>query len=219
MKRGKIKIIYKAKNKLTGEVYIGATTQSIKKRKKDHIERANRGENGGLKEAICSYGIEAFEWTQIDTANSIDELARMEKEYIIKYKSKGDILNEDCGGGFKKTVYQYSIEGGSLINTFECLLSAANAVGANKRSISKACLGIIKTCKGYYWSYSSTFPINFKDKRKKKVIQLDLDDCFICEFKSVVEASEFTGINKSSIAKVCRGERNHAGGYRWIYNH
>ena len=217
MKNNKFNIIYKAQNKLTGEVYIGATTQSIKKRKIDHIERSNRGVNGKLQEAIGTYGPEAFTWTQIDTASTINELAQKEKEYIVKYKSKGEILNNDCGGGFKKTVYQYSLDDGSLINTFDCLTSAANVVNATKQNISSACLGINKTCKGYIWSYSSTFPINFKDNRKKKVAQLDLEDNFIAEYASIAEASNATGINKSSIAKVCRQERKQAGCYKWKY--
>jgi len=213
----KINIVYKALNNVTGEVYIGATTQSIKKRKIDHIERANRGVNGRLQEAIGTYGPEAFTWTQIDTASTINELAQKEKEYIVKYKSKGEILNNDCGGGFKKTVYQYSLDDGSLINTYDCLTSAANAVNAAKQNISSACLGINKTCKGYIWSYTSTFPINFKDNRKKKVSQLDLDDNFIAEYASIAEASKATEINKSSIAKVCRQERKQAGSYKWKY--
>lgn len=217
MKNNKFNIIYKAENKLTGEVYIGATTKSINKRKSDHIERANRGENGKLQEAIGTYGPEAFSWTQIDTANTLNELAQKEKEYVIKYNSKENGYNSDTGGGIKKTVYQYSIDDGSLVNTFDCLTSAANYVGVNKRSISRACLGVNKTCKGYYWSYCYTVPIGLKDIRKKRVIQFSLEGKLITEYNSVAEASRFTGINKFSIAKVCRLERKQAGGFKWKY--
>ena len=56
-----------------------------------------------------------------------------------------------------------------------------------------------------------------KDKRKKKVLQYTLEGEFVNEFKSVAEASKLTGCNKSSIAKVCRGERKRCGGFIWKY--
>lgn len=209
--------IYKAQNNATREVYIGATTQSIKKRKIDHIERSNRGVNGKLQEAIVTYGPEAFTWTQIDTASTINELAQKEKEYIIKFNSKKKGYNSDCGGGIQKTVYQYSTEDGSLIAKYDSLQSAANAVSAARTSISNACLGQNKTCKGYYWSYFSSIPIGLKDIRMKPVIQLDLEAHFIAEFKSVSEASRITGLSKTCISRVCRGERQQSGGFLWKY--
>lgn len=209
--------IYKAQNKHTGEVYIGATTHSIHQRKLDHVERANRGEKGQFQEAIGTYGPEAFAWEQIDTANSSDELAQKEKEYIIKYDSKVNGYNSDAGGGFRKTIHQYSIEDGTLVNTFDSLQSAANAINVTKKAIGNACLGQNKTCNGYVWSYSSTFPISLKDERKKKVIQLDLQDNFITKYNSVAEASRQSGISKTCISRVCRGERKDSGGFKWKY--
>ena len=188
-------------------------------RKLDHTERAKRGEQGQFQEAIGTYGPEAFSWTQLDTANSSDELAKKEKEYVIQYDSKENGYNSDSGGGFKKKVYQYSIEGGSLVNQYGCLSSAASEVSANKKSISAACLGKSRSCKGFYWSYSFSDPYIWQDdKRSKKVIQLDFNGVVIGEFQSVMVASEDTGFNRSSIAKVCRGERRHAGGYKWSYS-
>lgn len=39
----------------------------------------------------------------------------------------------------------------------------------------------------------------------------------IVEFRSVTEACEATGANRSDIARVVRGERKHAGGLMWRY--
>ncbi|WP_394345717.1 hypothetical protein [Gelidibacter gilvus] len=39
----------------------------------------------------------------------------------------------------------------------------------------------------------------------------------IAEYESVAEASRQTGISKSCISKVCRGERKQSGGYIWKY--
>ena len=218
MKMKNKRIIYKAQNKQTGEVYIGATTNSIHQRKLDHTERSNRGEQGYFHEAIATHGSEAFNWEQIDTANSTDEMARKEKEHIIKYDCKENGYNSDSGGGIKKTVYQYSIEDGNLVNTYDSLESAANAVSAYKTCVGNACTGQNKTCKGYYWSYSShTSPIKLKDERRKTVVQMDLDGRILYEYKSVAEASRKTGISKTCISRVCRGERKSSGGFLWKY--
>jgi group I intron endonuclease len=212
-------IIYTAKCEITGEFYVGATTDSLHQRKLDHQERASRGEKGQFQEAIGTYGPEAFTWTQIDTANSSDELAQKEKAYVIQYDSKSNGYNSDAGGGIQKTVYQYSLEDGSLVNSYDSLQSAANAVNAAKTSISNVCLGQNKTCKGYYWSYSShTSPVNLADERRKTVIQMDLDGRILSEYKSVAEAARKTGISKTCIARCCRGERENSGGYIWKYN-
>lgn len=209
-------IIYKVTHKESGLSYVGATTNGIERRKRDHLELAKRGVSSSFQNAIATYGSDAFKWEQIDTAASIDELARKEKEYILKYNSKECGYNSDVGGGIRKSVYQYNIDGG-LVNKFKSLESAGNAVSADKRNISKAALGRMVLVGGYVWSYSSTFPRKLKDKRKKTVIQIGKDGSILAEYKSVVEASKITGVNKTSIAKVCRGERKRSGGFYWVY--
>ncbi|MCR8667081.1 NUMOD1 domain-containing DNA-binding protein [Aestuariibaculum sp. M13] len=143
-------IIYIAKCKVTGEHYIGATTNSLKQRRLDHEERAIRGESNRFHEAIATYGPSAFTWEQVDTASTTDELAQKEKQYVLKFNAKDEGYNADAGGGFKKTVYQYDAKDGSLINTYDCLENAANAINVSKTSIGNACTGQNKTCKGYY---------------------------------------------------------------------
>lgn len=221
MKKNKLKsagIIYTVKCEITGEFYVGATTDSIRQRKIDHQERAKRGDKHPFALAIATYGADAFTWKQTDTASTIDELARKEKEYIKKLDSKNSGLNADSGGGIKKTVYQYSIKDGSLVNTYDCLESAANAVSAYKNSIGNACIGQNKTCKGYFWSYNFSVPFNpEKDLRKKQVIQNALSGKQIAVYESVADASKKTGISKTCIARCCRGERQQSGGFLWNY--
>lgn len=212
-------IIYKVENKENGQVYIGATTNSLTQRKLDHVERANRSENGKFQEAISTYGTEAFTWEQIDTVSSTDELAKREKEFIYKYNSKNEGYNSDEGGGFKKTVYQYNLIDGSLFKTYDCLTDAGNAINATKQDISRACLSVNKICGDFYWSYEFKEPFTSNlDSRKKIVLQFTKDEELIAEYNSVAEASRKTNINKSCIAKVCRQEREYSGGYKWKYN-
>lgn len=57
--------------------------------------------------------------------------------------------NSDRGGGFKKTVYQYSVTTRELLEEFEDLNSAASACNASKQDISRAALGINNLYNGY----------------------------------------------------------------------
>ena len=212
-------IIYKAQNLKNGLVYIGATSRCLEERKKDHFQKANKEIGHQFQEAIVTFGEEAFIWDQIDTAESINELATKEKEYILKYNSKEKGYNSDLGGGFKKDVYQYRIDDFTLVGTHDCLDSAANVVNADKKAISKACLNVNNLYNGFYWSYELREPfVPNSDARKKGVIQMDMEGNVIAEFKSVAEASRSTGANKSSIAKCCRKVNKSASGFSWKYN-
>ena len=210
--------IYKVFNEKTGKIYIGATTYSLHQRKLDHMERANRGEPNKFHHAISTYGADAFIWEQVDTASSVDELAIKEQVYIAKYKAKEKGYNSSIGGEFKKTVYQYHLNDGCLVNKFDCLENAANIIGATKKAISKACLSVNKTYGGYFWSYEYKEPFKpNKDIRKKKVLYYNLEEDRVNEFYSVADASRKTGISKSCIARFCRGERKPPAGFIWKY--
>lgn len=212
-----IGIIYKVENSITHEIYIGATTKSIEIRIKDHFDKAKRGDGHYFQEAIATYGPDAFKWEQVDTANSINELAEKEKQYVNKFKSKEKGYNIDGGGGFKKKIFKYA-KSGKLVEQFECLEDAAKTVGATKQSISSACLSVNKIYKGFYWSYKLQEPfIPGTDNRLKKVFQFTLEGRLVAEFKSVAEASRKTGLSKTCIARVCRREREKSGGFIWRY--
>lgn len=212
-------IIYQAKNVFTGDVYVGATTKSLDERKNDHLQKSSKGSDIFFHQAIQTYGSDSFLWTELDSTNSINELAEKETEYIYLYDSFKNGYNSDKGGGLRKTVYQYNVDTGELLHSFNDLASAANAVNANKRSISNVCLQYNKTCKGYHWSYSSTVEFNsISDFRKKTVNQTSLDGDVIACYESASEASRKTGVSKTCITRCCREEREHSGGFRWKYS-
>lgn len=56
------------------------------------------------------------------------------------------------------------------------------------------------------------------DNRRKCIIQLNLDGVKINEWNSIQDAVNVTKINRTSINSVLKNKRNHAGGYKWIYN-
>jgi len=213
----KYSIIYKAENTLTGEIYIGATTKSLEERKQDHIQKANKKVGGYFQEAIGTYGPEAFTWEQIDTASTNNELAAKEIKYILENNAVEKGYNSDHGGGIKKSVYQYNLDG-SLNTTFDNLTTAADSVNVRKQDISRACWSVNHTLGGYLWSYDYKEPFVVEaDNRKKQVIQYNLKGEELASYISASEASRKTGVSKTCITRCCRRERENSGGYIWKY--
>ncbi|MCW5518493.1 GIY-YIG nuclease family protein [Aureitalea sp. L0-47] len=212
------RIIYRVTHKESGKMYFGATGSALETRKRDHIQKGAKSTGHQFQDAIGTYGPEAFLWEQIDTANSIGELAAKEKHYIVKYNTKENGYNSDIGGGFKKPIYQYSADNCSFTGQYDCLEAAAVSVDGTRKGISAACLGKTKIYKGYRWSYSLSNPlVSGYDIRKKSIIQYDERRCFISSFSSISEAASQTGIGKSCIAKCCRRVRKTAGGFIWEF--
>ena len=212
------KIIYKVVNIQTNEVYIGATARSLEERKADHLQKADKKVGSYFQEAIGTYGPDAFIWEQIDIASSNDELASKEIKYISEYDALENGFNSDKGGGIKKTVYKYSLDG-SLNATFEDLTTASKTIGVRKQDISRACWNVNHTLGGYLWSYDKieTF-VAENDSRKKEVVQSFLDGNLVAKYISVAEASGKTGVSKTCISRCCRGERENSGGFLWKYS-
>lgn len=217
MMQEKKHLVYKVTNQETGKAYIGVTTRSMEERKADHIQKANKGMGGYFQEGIATYGADAFRWEQIDTATSSNELAEKEKKYILQYDSKENGYNSDSGGGFKKTVYQFDLDG-NLVASFDGLKEIESTLGHDKRRISNASI-TATVWKGSYWSYSlNNAFIPAIDSRKKKVFQYSLNGEILAQYNSVAEASRETGISKTCISRCCRNEREQSGGFIWNYS-
>lgn len=211
-------IIYKVTNNETNEVYIGATTKTIQDRKEDHLQKSVSGSEVKFHDAIATYGFESFTWEQIDIANTTDELAQKEIKYILVHNSFEDGYNSDKGGGFKKTIYKYNLDG-SLNSTYENLSMAGDSIGVRKQDISRACWSINHTLGGYLWSYHYVEPfLTEVDNRKKEVLQYSLNGNLLARYVSASEASRKTGLSKTCITRCCRGERKKSGGFVWKYS-
>ena len=55
------------------------------------------------------------------------------------------------------------------------------------------------------------------EQRRRDVVMMSDDGTIIREFPSIQEAARAVGISAGHICRVCKGERNKAGGYRWKY--
>jgi group I intron endonuclease len=80
-------IIYRAKNKINGKVYVGQTIENLTRRKSDHENSKN---DYYFIRAIKKYGKENFEWKVLEHCDSKGEMNEMEFHYIKQYNSFGD---------------------------------------------------------------------------------------------------------------------------------
>lgn len=208
--------IYRIVNTINGDSYIGATTKDIQLRWNDHVQKSEKKIDTKFYKAIEDFGPQAFQIELIDEVESADELARKEVSYIEAFHTLTNGYNSNRGGGFKKSVYQFEYGNPDPIAVYESLQSAGEAVGASKKTISNACLGSLKSARGYLWSYNSECPV-IEDYRRKPVYQYSLEGFLINRFASAHEASRILGIGLSSITRCCRGERKQTHGYRFSY--
>lgn len=68
--------------------------------------------------------------------------------------------------------------------------------------------------KGYKMSYNTLKKRS--EKQSIKIIQLDLNNNFIKEWKSAKQAGEILKINNCHIRECCRKLRKSAGGFKWV---
>lgn len=87
-------IIYKAVNKKNKLTYIGQTNRPLKVRMREHKTSGRTR----FSRAVQSHGLEAFEWSILETCSSRDEANKREVELIAEYGSYSKGYNGHLGG-------------------------------------------------------------------------------------------------------------------------
>lgn len=105
-------VIYLGTSKTEGKSYIGLTRRPFKTRVSGHEKdaTAGKGKDGSLQEAIRKYGFDDIEFSILDHAENLGELADKECSYIEKYKTlKPDGYNHNRGGSVATggTVFEF----------------------------------------------------------------------------------------------------------------
>lgn len=81
-------LIYLAKNKTNGHMYIGKTTYSLETRKRGHLyDATTRLRNTAFCNAIRVYGIDGFDWIVLEDNIADKDLNRKEQQYIAQYNT------------------------------------------------------------------------------------------------------------------------------------
>lgn len=142
------------------------------------------------------------------------------KEYenysLEENKNRHNNLNSKL---HKKAICQYSLSG-ELIKEYESILDAAERTGINYRTICSNLQGKSKSAGGFQWAYKNDQPpTEYAAKRsgdKKPVLQFNLQNEFIAEYKSVTAAIKAVGLlDISSITVCCNNPNRTAAGYYW----
>lgn len=152
------------------------------------------------------YTTGGFMWSNLELTN--DEILEKNRNRKTINQSK------------RVEVYQYGLTG-NLIHIYESLTLAKNETGIK----NVHCYDNINlTSGGFIWSYKELtvkelndiiFKVNNKNSGQKCILQFDLNDNFIREFKSLKEASTISGC--TNIWDCCNGRAKKSCGYKWKY--
>jgi group I intron endonuclease len=232
-------IIYKITNKINGAVYVGQTTQILKKRWNDHKKPSNKN-CPILSKAIAKYGAENFTIEEIDRADEQADLDKKEIYWISFYRADKDRnYNYNAGGRGNRSKHTEETK-----NKLSQKLKGKNNPnwGIPKSERWKKHMSSImkgrpvseetKTKIANTLRNRKNGPRSEETKRKiseaqkgKPRNQKNFTKSVICldtgiEYKSIVEAAKqlgFTNSQRCKISAVCLGKRKMVGGKRFAH--
>ena len=215
--------IYKIVNNINGHLYIGQSID-IHNRWMRHKWSAFHEEackDYPLYRAFRKYGIENFTFEVIELCDKT-ELQEKEKYYINMYQSFIEGYNQTSGGegcyGQEKPVYQYDLDG-NFVAIYSSAAEAARQMNTQVQNIYKACWKENKTAAGFQWRNDPTdIPQPTTFGQGKRVYQYDLNGNYIQSYASLMEASQQTGIDYSTLKNAVKGARKTAGHYQWCWD-
>lgn len=121
-------------------------------------------------------------------------------------------------------------ENKNIIEIWDSLAEAGEKTGLDRFKISDVCNGKRLTTGNRVFRFldeadNIIIPVekvnqvksNRITKSSKKVIKMTLDGEVLQVYDSIALASADTGCDSSSISKVCNGQRNKCGGFKWQY--
>lgn len=229
--------VYKHTNIINNKVYFGITCQQVNRR----WQNGSGYKGTYFGNAISKYGWENFKHEILYTGLNLKEACDIEKELIKKYNSNnkkygyniaegGQTIvnpNSKFGKDNKKSQRIYCFdENHNFIKEYESQNMAARDLGISRKGITKNCLGISKTYKGYIFEYADKEYIKpIKCERGKhnnhhvrKVNLLNDKEEIIKSYNSIKDAlKDFCEDNQSGIVKCCTGKLKSYHGRRWSY--
>jgi group I intron endonuclease len=238
-------IIYIIKNKVSNKVYIGQTIRTLNGRKSEYklAYKNKKFHNPYLKNSFMKYGWDSFEFSILDTANTIDELNEKEIYYIQYYKSNQREYGYNITSGGRnaiptiETLHRMAESHRGIKQTTNWIKNRIHIAGSDdakkygkKKTIEERKLLSINSSR--YWlgkvrddetkqKISKTkLSLGLSDKQKevlcKKVYRVELSNNVVTEFESTVQASIVVNVNQSTISRWC-SKNKIINGFLWRY--
>ena len=88
-------IIYRVLNVVTGDLYVGRTNSSLKKRMQRHIADANAGRKLLIHTNIREWGKECFEISELQVCSEEDDTKELEKKWISEINPNLNVQFKD----------------------------------------------------------------------------------------------------------------------------
>jgi group I intron endonuclease len=220
--------------------YVGITSGKLNTRLNNHLHDIKRESCKNLhkKNWISKYK-DSIIIEQIDTATNVSGLKEKEIFYIKKFREEGIDLVNATDGGDGCYGFRHSVDTIEKIREFmfmrkhseETKLKMKGRIPPNKGlKTGKPAWNRGVTCSEESKEKQRVKKIGKKDTietRQKKskssksylrkiVIECLIDNNWI-EFPSSKDASVKLGLNRVRIIDVCKGRRNHTGGYKFRY--
>lgn len=188
------------------------------------------GEGGTVtketEEQICKYWKDGLAIWQIQSKtelcyNTIQRILNENMDTYTKEEAhRRGFANKEPDD--KRKVLQYSLSG-DLLNEYDSIRSASEAIKTKESNIYAACSGKTMSSQGYIWRYKSqdkpdAYTYVHGESCKVPVIQYDLYGERLGTFDSVTEAANSVNGHAHNISRVCRTKNGSVCGYQWRYD-
>jgi group I intron endonuclease len=80
-------VVYCAVNQVNNKIYIGLTSQTLRRRMSMHIYKSKDPQNNYFHNALSSHGKDSFKWFVLYQSNDLNELKEKETFYINEFNS------------------------------------------------------------------------------------------------------------------------------------
>ena len=226
-------VIYYIKQLSTSKIYIGLTTDFIRRRGEHlHELRCGKHYNQHLQKAWNKYTESDFEFGVLEEVHGTkDDLKQAEIRLIDEFNTtNGQVgFNQSRGGDMAKwrAINQYTKDG-IFIRMYDTIALAAASLGKLSTPIWKALNGKVPSAHGYQWRYCDSD----QDVRKGigdhnfrgSVLQFDMQNNFVSEYPNAMEAGKaIQNITNAksyksvaiNIRKVCYGQMKQYQNFIW----